>query len=318
MTAPAVDARGLCKRYGKVTALAGIDLTVAAGTILGLLGPNGAGKTTAIRILATLLAPDAGSATVAGYDIVRQGSQVRARIGLTGQYAAVDGFATGRENLTQAARLHGVRARAAARRAQDLVERFGLADLAGRRVDTYSGGQRRRLDLAVSLVGEPPVLFLDEPTTGLDPRARLGLWGIVADLAAAGTCVLLCTQYLDEADHLADRVVLLDRGEIVASGTPAELKARVGGGQLMLRPADPAAAQRLAGAVAGLTPGPPSVDPATGEVSLADADPAVLSLALARVASAGVPLADVVLSRPTLDDVFLSLTERQPSPGGAS
>ncbi|MEN3304417.1 MAG: oleandomycin transport system ATP-binding protein [Micromonosporaceae bacterium] len=308
---PAIEVRGLRKAFRRVTALAGIDLTVPAGEVLGLLGPNGAGKTTAVRILATLLAPDAGTARVAGFDVRRQSQEVRARIGLTGQYAAVDGFATGRENLVQAAQLHHLGRRTAGRRADELLERFDLGEVAGRRVSTYSGGLRRRLDLAVSLVGDPPVLFLDEPTTGLDPRARLALWQIVADLAEGGTCVLLCTQYLDEADHLAHRIAVLDRGRIIAEGTPAGLKSRVGGGQLRLLPVDAADAQRLAAAMVGLTATEPAVDRGTGEVALGEADPTVLAEALRRAETAGVALADVTLSRPTLDDVFLSLTERR-------
>jgi ABC-2 type transport system ATP-binding protein len=314
---PAIEVRGLRKAFRRVAALVGIDLTVPAGEVLGLLGPNGAGKTTAVRILATLLASDAGTARVAGFDVRRHGQEVRARIGLTGQYAAVDGFATGRENLVQAAQLHHLGRDTAGRRADELLERFDLGEVAGRRVGTYSGGLRRRLDLAVSLVGDPPVLFLDEPTTGLDPRARLALWQIVSDLAEGGTCVLLCTQYLDEADHLAHRIAVLDRGRIIAEGTPAELKSRVGGGQLRLLPVDAADAGRLASAMLGLTATEPAVDRATGEVALGEADPTVLAEALRRAGTAGVALADVTLSRPTLDDVFLSLTERRtPVVGG--
>jgi ABC-2 type transport system ATP-binding protein len=317
--AAAIEARGLTKSYRRVPALAGVDLTVPAGTVFGLLGPNGAGKTTAVRILATLLAPDAGTARVAGYDVARDGAQVRARIGLAGQYAAVDAFATGRENLVQAARLHHLGRGPSRRRADELLDRFDLTDVAGRRVATYSGGLRRRLDLAVSLVGDPSVLFLDEPTTGLDPRARFALWDVVAALANAGTCVLLCTQYLEEADRLAHRVAVLDRGRIIAEGRPDDLKARVGGGRLLLRPADRGDAGRLAAAVAGLTASPPESDHTTGEVALAEANPAVLAEALRRADAAGVALVDVTLARPTLDDVFLALTERTSGPvGGGS
>src|SRR5690349_16966146 len=248
----AIEVRGLRKAYGQVLALAGIDLDVPAGTALGLLGPNGAGKTTAVRILATLLRPDAGTARVTGFDVVRQAARVREQIGLTGQYAAVDGFATGRENLIQAGMLHHVGRRRARTRAAELLELFDLTEVADRRADTYSGGLRRRLDVAASLVGNPPVLFFDEPTTGLDPRARSAMWKQTERLVADGTTVLLSTQYLDEADRLAQRIAVLERGRIVAEGTPDELKAGLGGDRLRLRPAEPADGVRLRSAVGGL------------------------------------------------------------------
>jgi daunorubicin resistance ABC transporter ATP-binding subunit len=306
----AIEVRGLRKSYGRVQALAGIDLAVPTGTVLGLLGPNGAGKTTAVRILATLLAPDAGMARVAGHDVVRQGAQVRQRIGLTGQYAAVDGFATGRENLVQAAQLHHLGRVRARRRADELLERFGLVEVATRRVDTYSGGQRRRLDVAASLVGSPPVLFFDEPTTGLDPRARMAMWDVTRSLVADGSTVLLTTQYLEEADQLAHRITVLDRGRIVAEGSADELKARIGGGRVRLRPARPSDGPRVVAALAGLGAAEPQVNPDSGEVTLSvEDDPTVLAEAVHRVSSIGVTIADLTLTRPSLDDVFLSLTE---------
>jgi len=308
----AISVRGLTKNYGRIKALRGIDLEVPTGTVFGLLGPNGAGKTTAVRILATLLAPDAGSAEVAGYDVVRQGGRVRERIGLTGQYAAVDGFATGRENLVQAGLLHHLGRDRARRRADELLEMFALIDIARRRADTYSGGQRRRLDVAASLVGRPPVLFLDEATAGLDPRARLAMWDLTRNLVREGTTVLLTTQYLDEADELADRIAVLDRGRIVAEGTSEELKTRMGGTRLRLRPATPTDGPKLAAAVAGLADAEPQVSDEAGEVSLpVPADPTLVAEALRRAVAANVPIADVALTRPTLDEVFLALTDSE-------
>jgi daunorubicin resistance ABC transporter ATP-binding subunit len=313
--AAAVEVRGLRKAYGQVQALAGIDLDVPAGTSLGLLGPNGAGKTTAVRILATLLRPDGGTARVAGYDVVRDGAQVRERIGLTGQYAAVDGFATGRENLVQAGVLHHIGRRDAARRADELLAMFGLSEVADRRVDTYSGGLRRRLDVAASLVGRPPVLFFDEPTTGLDPRARAAMWELTQRLVNEGTTILLSTQYLEEADELAQRIAVLDRGRIVAEGTPDELKSRMGGARLRLRPADPSDGAKVAESLAGLGQAEPQLDPESGEVSLpVPADPNILAEALRRATAVNVPIADVVFARPTLDEVFLALTGRESTP----
>jgi ABC-2 type transport system ATP-binding protein len=267
---PAILAEGVGKRFGAITALDQVDLTVPAGTVLGLLGANGAGKTTIVRILATLLRMDTGRATVAGYDVARQARVVRRLIGLSGQYAAVDAYLTGRENLRMIGRLAGLSRTAAGRRADELLERFDLTGVAGRTTRTYSGGMRRRLDVAASLVSRPAVLFLDEPTTGLDPRARIGLWRLLGELTAHGTTLLLTTQYLEEADRLADTIVVLDNGQVIAAGTPAQLKARVGGDRLELQL-------------------PPGGDPA-------------------RLAANHLEVADLALRRPTLDDVFLTLT----------
>ena len=243
----AIQARGLVKRYGEVDALTGLDLTVAEGTVLGLLGPNGAGKTTCVRILATLLQPDAGHATVVGLDVVRQAKQLRRVIGLSGQYAAVDEHLTGFENLDMVGRLYHLGRDRSRARAHELLERFDLVEAGGRPVKGYSGGMRRRLDLAAALVAAPPVLFLDEPTTGLDPRSRQTMWEAVTELAAAGTTVLLTTQYLEEADRLADRIALLDAGRIVAEGTAADLKRRVADQRLDLTLADPPSYALVAG-----------------------------------------------------------------------
>src|SRR5690349_223909 len=239
MTNHAIHAEGLTKRFDDTLALDGVDLSVPQGTVLGVLGPNGAGKTTAVRILATLPRPDAGSATVAGHDVLREPDAVRRAIGLTGQYAAVDEQLTGRENLVLVGRLLDLTRAAAARRAEELLDQFGLADAADRRTRTYSGGMRRRLDLAASLVGRPEVIYLDEPTTGLDPSKREDMWDVVRELTLQGTTVLLTTQYLEEADALADAISVFDRGRVIAHGTPDELKAIVGGRTLRVRPADP-------------------------------------------------------------------------------
>jgi daunorubicin resistance ABC transporter ATP-binding subunit len=231
---PAIHAEGLVKRFGDVQALAGVDLEVPAGAVVGLLGPNGAGKTTVVRILATLLRPDAGTARVAGLDVARQAAAVRRVVGLSGQYAAVDGYLTGRENLRMIGRLAGLRIAAARCRAEELMEAFELGAAADRTARTYSGGMRRRLDVAASLVTAPDVLFLDEPTTGLDPRGRIGLWRLLGGLTAQGTSLLLTTQYLEEADRLADRIIVMDSGRVIAAGTAAELKAQLGGDRLEL------------------------------------------------------------------------------------
>jgi len=307
-----IVAEGLVKRYGETTALAGIDLTVRTGTVFGLLGPNGAGKTTAVRVLATLIRPDAGRATVGGYDVVRQAHQVRRLIGLTGQYASVDETLTGAENLTLIGRLLGQPRTEAKRRARDLLADFDLQDAADRAAKTYSGGMRRRLDLAASLVGRPRVLYLDEPTTGLDPVSRNGVWDTVRRLVADGVTVLLTTQYLEEADQLADEIAVVDKGTVIATGTPAELKARTGALSLVVRPAHGVDLPTVTGVVAALASGTPDVR--GGVVSAAVADPAVLPAVVRRLDDAGVLLAELTLRGSTLDEVFLSLTGHRAEP----
>jgi daunorubicin resistance ABC transporter ATP-binding subunit len=306
---PAIEAHGLDKRFGDVPALVGVDLHLPAGGILGLLGPNGAGKTTAVRILATLLAPDAGTARVMGLDVVRQATAVRRVVGLSGQYAAVDGYLTGLENLRMIGRLAGLTRRATRERAGMLLDVFDLTAAAGRTVRTYSGGMRRRLDVAASLVAAPSVLFLDEPTTGLDPRGRLHLWRLLGALAGRGTSVLLTTQYLEEADRLADSIVVLDQGRVIAAGTAEELKARVGGDRLELQAPPGTDPRPLAAALAGLSSTDPTVDVDSGRVLLPVTDgPGVLAQVAARLAQHELRVADLALRRPTLDDVFLTLT----------
>jgi ABC-2 type transport system ATP-binding protein len=305
-TSYAVLSEGLEKRFGAVHALRGLDLAVAAGTVCGLLGPNGAGKTTAVRLLTTLLRPDAGSARVAGHDLVRQAAAVRGRIGVTGQYASVDGDLTGRENLRLFARLYRVRGPAA--RAEELLERFGLAEAAGRRASTYSGGMRRRLDLAASLIRRPDVLFLDEPTTGLDPASRARIWQAVRELKADGTTVLLTTQYLEEADQLADDIALVDRGRVAHTGSPAELKALIGSRAEAVVAHEEALAQAAA-VLDRLTGGAPVLDRERNAVGAVSTDPTLTLPRLVReLDAAGVPLLDASLRPPTLDDVFLRLT----------
>jgi len=312
---PAIVAEGLAKRFGQVRALDGIDLEQPAGTVLGMLGPNGAGKTTTVRILATLLAPDGGRARVAGLDVVAQAGAVRRRIGLSGQYAAVDPYLTGRENLQMIGRLYGFSRRAARRRAGELLERFDLAGAAGRQARTYSGGMRRRLDVAASLVARPSVLFLDEPTTGLDPHGRIAVWELLGELADHGTSLLLTTQDMEEADRLADAIVVIDRGRVIARGTPGELKAMVGGGRLELQAPPGGDPRPLAGALAGLGTGPPVVDARAGRVVLpVTAGPELLAEAAGRLAACGLRVADLALRRPSLEDVFLTLTG-QPGDG---
>jgi daunorubicin resistance ABC transporter ATP-binding subunit len=306
---PAIEAQGLVKRFGNVPALAGVDLLVPAGGVLGLLGPNGAGKTTAVRILTTLLPPDAGTARVFGLDVVRQAAGVRRVIGLSGQYAAVDAYLTGRENLRMIGQLSGLGRVTTRRRADELLELFELTGAAGRQARTYSGGMRRRLDVAASMVVQPPVLFLDEPTTGLDPRGRQELWRLLRKLTAAGTSVLLTTQYLEEADRLADQIVVLDRGRVIAAGTADQLKDQVGGDRLELQMTPGVDPQPLVAALAGLGSGPATVDADTGRVLVPVSDGAgVLPDVAARLATAGLRVSDLALRRPTLDDVFLTLT----------
>jgi ABC-2 type transport system ATP-binding protein len=308
--APVVEVTGLRKSFGATTVLGGVDLSVDEGTVLALLGPNGAGKTTTVRILATLLRPDAGVARVAGHDVVAEPAAVRSAISLTGQYAAVDGQQTGRENLVMLGRLRHLGRGAARRRAGDLLDRFGLAHAAGRRVDTWSGGMRRRLDLAMSLVATPRVLFLDEPTTGLDPTSRSTMWDVVRDLVAERITVVLTTQYLEEADRLADRIVLIDGGRVVADGRAAELKARVGGARIDLRlpspdPAAATAAVRALG-VAGLAARIAEDGCTVGVPSDGSAEQVHRTLdALAR---AEVAVSAIAQREPTLDDVFAALT----------
>jgi ABC-2 type transport system ATP-binding protein len=306
-----VVATGLRKAFGSVQALAEVDLSAAAGSVLAVLGPNGAGKTTTIRILATLLRPDGGTATVAGYDVVRESAWVRQSIGLAGQAAAVDGFLTGRENLEMVGRLLHLPRAEARGRAAELLETFGLTGPADRPARTYSGGMRRRIDLAVTLVGRPRVLFLDEPTSGLDPRSRLGLWELIRSLADGGTTVLLTTQNMDEADQLASRVVVFDAGRIIAEGTPGELKSRLGGDRLQLTLTDAGGIRRAAELLADLGSGPARVEPATRSITLpVENGPAVLPEVVRRLDAAGLVLADLTLRRPTLDDAFLALTGR--------
>ena len=304
----AIEAEGLVKRFGDTVALDGVSLAVPVGKVLGVLGPNGAGKTTAVRILATLLNADAGWASVGGYDVRKDPTAVRSLIGLTGQYASVDEDLSGRENLVLIGRLLDLNRSSAKARARELLAGFELTDAGDRAVKTYSGGMRRRIDLAASLVGRPQVLFLDEPTTGLDPHARLEVWQIVRRLVADGATVLLTTQYLDEADQLADLITVIDHGRVIASGRPDELKRRTGGQTLQVRPSLAADVDRVAAILLDLTGMVPARDTDTGLLSTPVDNPVLLSTVVRRLDAAGITADELALRLPSLDDVFLVLT----------
>jgi ABC-2 type transport system ATP-binding protein len=303
----AIETVGLRKSFGDVQALCGVDLQVPPGSVLGLLGPNGAGKTTTVRILTTLLHPDGGSARVAGLDVVRDATKLRSQIGLAGQYAAVDENLTGHENLYMVGRLYHLVKAEARRRADELLERFDLVESGTRLVRTYSGGMRRRLDLAAALVARPPVLFLDEPTTGLDPRSRLGLWETIEDRVAGGSTVLLTTQYLDEADRLADSIAVIDHGTVIAKGTADELKDRVGGERIELKLEDGGQCAVAIGVLAPMSDERPTQEDGVVRVVPRERRGA-LAEAVRRLDEQGVVIDDIALRRPTLDDVFLTLT----------
>ena len=303
----AIEVQGVVKRFGQVRALDGVDLIAREGEVLGLLGPNGAGKTTLVRVLTTLLEPDSGSARVLGLDVVRDAARLRERIGLAGQYAAVDENLTGLENLTMVGRLYGADRRSAKARGEELLAQFDLVEAGHRPTKTYSGGMRRRLDLAAALVAKPPVLFLDEPTTGLDPRGRLGLWDVIETLVAGGTTALLTTQYLDEADRLANTIAVIDHGRLIAEGTSDQLKDQVGGERLEVQletGADPLVAVR---ALAPMSDEPPAAEGTMVKLSVREHRGAIVE-AVRRLSDAGVGVDDLALRRPTLDDVFLALT----------
>ena len=311
----AVVAEGLVKQYGEVTALDGLSLAVPQGTVLGVLGPNGAGKTTTVRVLTTLLRPDAGRAEVAGVDVLADPAEARRRIGLSGQYAAVDEYLTGFENLDMVGRLYHLGRKASRGRARELLERFRLDEAADRPVKTYSGGMRRRLDLAGALVADPSVLFLDEPTTGLDPRSRSDMWEVIKELVAGGTSLLLTTQYMEEAEQLADSIVVIDRGRVIAEGTADQLKLQIGGERLEVVVAEPGRLGEARELLSGVASGDLSTDEHTHRISVpVQNGTQSLVEALRRLDAAGVTVSDVGLRRPTLDDVFLSLTGHAAEP----
>jgi oleandomycin transport system ATP-binding protein len=313
----AIRADGLVKSFGKTRALAGASLAARAGTVLGVLGPNGAGKTTAVRILTTLLKPDAGVATVGGYDVVRDAHRVHQLIGLTGQYASMDDGLTGTNNLIMIGRLLGLSRPASRARAAELLARFDLSEAAGRPVKTYSGGMRRRIDLAASLVGRPKVLFLDEPTTGLDPQARSDVWDMIRVLITDGVTVLLTTQYLEEADQLADDIVVIDHGQVIATGTPDDLKAKVGGQVLEVVPADHSRLADVSSVLESWTSSAPAADSSARRVTAQVSNAAVLPGIVRQLDERGIELAEFSLHKSSLDEVFLTLTGHRADTGGA-